>query len=58
MNLIVEKKYFSPNVAMLRIEAPRIAKARRAGNFVIVRADAHYFGSTRGGTIVQKTYCP
>ena len=41
MNLIVEKKYFSPNVAMLRIEAPRIAKARRAGNFVIVRADAH-----------------
>ena len=41
MNLIVKKKYFSPNVAMLRIEAPRIAKARRAGNFVIVRADAH-----------------
>lgn len=41
MNLIVEKKYFSPNVAMLRIKAPRIAKARRAGNFVIVRADAH-----------------
>ena len=41
MNLIVEKKYFSPNVAMLRIEAPRISKAMRAGNFEIVRADAH-----------------
>lgn len=41
MNRIVEKKYFSPNVAMLRIEAPRIAKARRAGHFVIVRTDDH-----------------
>lgn len=39
MNLIVEKRYFSPNVAMLRIQAPRIAKARKAGHFVIVRAE-------------------
>lgn len=39
MNLIVEKKYFSEKVAMLRVQAPRIAKARKAGHFVIVRAD-------------------
>lgn len=37
---IVEKKYLSPRVALLRVEAPRIAKARRAGHFVIVRATA------------------
>ncbi len=37
MNLIVSKEYFSENVVKLEIEAPRIAKARRAGHFVIVR---------------------
>ncbi len=38
MNKIVEKKFFSSNVALLKIEAPRIAKARKAGHFVMVRA--------------------
>ena len=37
MNLIVSKEDFSENVVKLEIEAPRIAKARRAGHFVIVR---------------------
>ena len=38
---ILEKRYLSPKVALLRVEAPRIAKARRAGHFVIVRATDH-----------------
>lgn len=37
MNLIVGKEHFSENVVKLEVEAPRIAKARRAGHFVIVR---------------------
>nr|WP_321409639.1 sulfide/dihydroorotate dehydrogenase-like FAD/NAD-binding protein [uncultured Carboxylicivirga sp.] len=37
MNKIVEKEFFSENVVRLKIEAPRIAKARRAGHFVIVK---------------------
>lgn len=39
MNKIVSKKKFSENVVELQVEAPLIAKARRAGHFVIVRAD-------------------
>lgn len=39
MNKIVDKKHFSANVVMLEIEAPLIAKARKAGHFVIVRVD-------------------
>lgn len=39
MNKIVGKKIFSENVVGLDIEAPRIAKARKAGHFVIVRVD-------------------
>ncbi|MDI3520742.1 MAG: ferredoxin/flavodoxin---NADP+ reductase [Anaerophaga sp.] len=39
MNKIVSKEFFSENVVRLEIEAPRIAKARRAGHFVIVRVD-------------------
>lgn len=39
MNKIVRKEFFSENVVSLEIEAPRIAKARRAGHFVIVRVD-------------------
>ncbi len=39
MNRIVAKEHFSENVIMLEIEAPRIAKARKAGHFVIVRVD-------------------
>lgn len=40
MNKIVEKKHFSANVVMLKIEAPLIARSRKAGHFVIVRVDA------------------
>lgn len=39
MNTILSKKYFSENVVELQVEAPLIAKSRRAGHFVIVRAD-------------------
>lgn len=39
MNKIISKKNFSENVVSLDIEAPLIAKARRAGHFVIVRID-------------------
>ena len=37
MNKIVYKEFFSANVFKLVIEAPEIAKARKAGHFVIVR---------------------
>jgi len=37
MNKIVDKKQFSENVFQLTIEAPRIAKNRKAGHFVIVK---------------------
>jgi len=37
MNKIVSKERFSENVTKLVVEAPLIAKARRAGHFVIVR---------------------
>jgi NAD(P)H-flavin reductase len=36
MNKIVSKEYFSENVIKFEVEAPLIAKARRAGHFVIV----------------------
>jgi NAD(P)H-flavin reductase len=39
MNKIVSKKQFSENVVELEVEAPLIARSRRAGHFVIVRAD-------------------
>lgn len=39
MNKIVDKEFFSANVVKLEIEAPLIAKARKAGHFVIVRVD-------------------
>ena len=37
MNKIVDKEYFSDNVVKLVIEAPAIAKSRKAGHFVILR---------------------
>ena len=37
MNKIVEKEYFSELVVKLVMEAPYIAKSRKAGHFVIVR---------------------
>lgn len=39
MNKIVSKEHFSEHVIKLEVEAPMIAKSRRAGHFVIVRAD-------------------
>lgn len=39
MNKVVSKRQFSENVVGLDIEAPRIAKARKAGHFVMVRVD-------------------
>jgi len=37
MNKIVDKEHFSANVVRLEIEAPLIARSRKAGHFVIVR---------------------
>ena len=39
MNKIVKKEQFSEKVFLLEVEAPLIAKSRKAGNFVIVRVD-------------------
>ena len=39
MNKIIDKKMLSENVAQLIVEAPQIAKKRKAGHFVIVRVD-------------------
>ena len=41
MNKVVEKHFFSDNVAGLVVEAPLVARNRRAGHFVIVRVDEH-----------------
>ena len=40
MNKIIEKEYFSEKVVKLVVEAPLIARSRKAGHFVIVRAGA------------------
>ncbi len=40
MNRIVRKEQYSDNVFRLDVEAPLIARARKAGHFVIVRTDA------------------
>ena len=40
MNRILSKRFFSENVAELIVEAPLIARSRRAGHFVIIRVDA------------------
>ncbi len=37
MNKIVSKEFFSERVVKLVVEAPRIARSRKAGHFVIVR---------------------
>ena len=41
MNKIISKRFFSENVAEIVVEAPLIARARKAGHFVIVRVDEH-----------------
>ena len=40
-NKILSKRFFSDNVAELVVEAPLIARSRRAGHFVIIRVDDH-----------------
>lgn len=42
MHVILEKKRFSAEVFYLRVEAPEIARNRKAGQFVIVQIDAEY----------------
>ncbi|MDR0680401.1 MAG: sulfide/dihydroorotate dehydrogenase-like FAD/NAD-binding protein [Dysgonamonadaceae bacterium] len=37
MNKIVKKRFLSENIVKMEVEAPLIAKARKAGHFVIVR---------------------
>lgn len=37
MNKIINKEYFSANVVKLEVEAPLIARSRKAGHFVITR---------------------
>ena len=37
MNKIVDKEYFSANVVKFEVEAPLIARSRKAGHFVIVK---------------------
>ena len=39
MNKIISKEQFSEKVFKLEVEAPLIAKSRKAGHFVIVRVD-------------------
>ena len=39
MNKIVKKRFFSENVVQFVVEAPEIARTRKAGNFVIIRLD-------------------
>ncbi len=40
MNTIISKRFYSENVAEIVVEAPLIARSRRAGHFVIIRVDA------------------
>ena len=37
MNKIISKEYLSERVVRFEVEAPLIAKSRKAGHFVIVR---------------------
>ncbi|MEN8121823.1 MAG: sulfide/dihydroorotate dehydrogenase-like FAD/NAD-binding protein [Bacteroidota bacterium] len=39
MNKVIKKEFFSDKVAKIVIEAPEIAKSRKAGHFVIIRVD-------------------
>ncbi len=39
MNRIIKKEFFSEKVAKIVVEAPEIAKSRKAGHFVILRVD-------------------
>jgi glutamate synthase (NADPH/NADH) small chain len=52
MNKIIRKEQFSENVFLFEIEAPLIAKSRKAGNFIILRVDKTIAdANTKKGTI-------
>ena len=63
MNKIVRKEQFSEKVFLFEIEAPLIAKSRKAGNFVIVRVGKKgermpltiATGGTEGGSLIHET---
>ena len=40
MHKILEKRQYSPQVFYFKVEAPFIAKSRKAGQFVIIQLDA------------------
>lgn len=42
MNKILVKKQLSADVYMMRIEAPLIARERKAGQFIILQLDSHF----------------
>lgn len=56
MNKIISKEQFSEKVFKLEVEAPLIAKSRKAGHFVIVRVDekGERMPLTIAGSDVQK----
>ena len=39
MYRIINAEFIAPNIKRFRIEAPKIAKKRKAGQFVIIRTD-------------------
>ena len=41
MNKIVEARYIAPNVKLFKVEAPKIAQKRKAGQFVMLRVNEH-----------------
>lgn len=41
MNKIVEARFIGPDVKLIRVEAPAIAKRRKAGQFIILRTSDH-----------------
>lgn len=56
MNRIVSKEYFSEKVVKLEVEAPLIARSRKAGHFVIVRVgeNGERMPLTISGADIQK----
>ena len=41
MYKIVKKELLAPNIYLMNIEGPRVARSARPGQFVIVRLDEH-----------------
>ncbi len=41
MNKIVEARYIGPEIKLFRVEAPKIAEKRKAGQFIILRVHEH-----------------